>query len=57
MTPMNIGMPVLMDESGNLIFCNQPLPVGYVELVFKVYGSIAFVSLLATAVVLLVRLP
>lgn len=57
MTPMNIGMPVLMDGKGGLIFCDQPLPAGYVEIVLKVYGSIACTGLLVTAAVLLARLP
>lgn len=56
MTPLNIGMPVLMDDKGNLIFCDQPLPAGYVEFVLKVYGSIVCAALLATACVLLAHL-
>lgn len=54
MTPMNIGMPILMDENGNLLFCDQPLPDGYVEHVLKVYGAMACIVLLAIAAVLLV---
>lgn len=53
MTPMNIGMPILRDESGKLLFCDQPLPDGYAEFVLKVYGAIAFIVLLAIAAVLL----
>ena len=56
MTPLNVALPVLMDENGNLIFCNQPLPAGYVEFVLKVYGTIACVALLLAACALLVRL-
>lgn len=53
MTPMNISMPILMDEGGRIIFCDQPLPASYVVMVLKVYGAIACIALLVVAGVLL----
>ena len=53
MTPMNISMPILMDESGRIIFYDKPLPASYVVMVLKVYGAIACIALLVVAGVLL----
>ena len=53
MTPMNISMPILMDENGRIIFCDQPLPASYVVMVLRVYGAIACIALLVVAGVLL----
>ncbi|MCO7513728.1 hypothetical protein NJF44_01260 [Pseudomonas guariconensis] len=57
MTPMNVSMPVLLDEHSHLHYCDAGLPDGYVERVLKVYAGIACASLLAFASFLLVTLP
>lgn len=57
MTPMNIAMPVLLDEHGRLIYCDAGLPEDCFERVLKVYAGIACALLLAFAAGLLITLP